>query len=80
MEGVIGSGSKASVLERENESGWDEMIGEEVGREKASCVDIAILRRALSFEEDEEEEKRLANQFIDVVAGDLDDDDGRCAG
>ena len=56
------------------------MIGEEVGREKASCVDIAILRRALSFEEDEEEEKRFANQFIDAVAGYLDDDDGRCAG
>ena len=40
------------------------MIGEEVGREKASCVDNANLRRALSFEEDEEDEKRLANQFI----------------
>ena len=79
VDGVIGSTSKASVLEREKESGWEEVIGEEVGREKASCVDNAILRRALSFGEDEEE-KRLANQFIDAAAGDLNDDDGRCAG
>ena len=39
------------------------MSGEDVGREKASCVDNANLRRALSFEEDDDE-KRFDNQFI----------------
>lgn len=72
------STSNASGLERENESGWEAVIGEEVGREKASCVDNAILRRALSLEDEEEDENRLANQFItgfDEARND--DDDGR---
>lgn len=39
------------------------MSGEEVGREKASCVDNANLRRALSFAEDDVE-KIFDSQFI----------------